>query len=272
MPPDPPNPPRSRSLWGWALGVVGLGAAIIGLGSLITGPGAFSRDVVNALARHDVPAIGEAITTRERGLLGLTEPQLEALIEQAVLPYVPKGQVTQYREESTRFLGLGLWGGRLRTSRSIVLSARIVGAQTSERIVLTMRERNGIRTISLIDGLMMPRFEAHFAPALPAKPAPPEADNTLARLAGWVAVRPTFTKVGVRRLPWRGVAEGVSPRLYQELLIADALRIGYTPAEIRNEILRLTGESLAVTGRERTWDQVLEGEPEAGDSDPAGRS
>jgi hypothetical protein len=272
MPPESPPAPRARSLWGWALGVVGIGAAVVGVGSLVTGPGAFSRDVVNALARHDVPAIGQAITTRERGLLGVTEPQLETLIRQAVLPYVPQGKVTQYREESTRLLGLGLWGGRLRTSRSIVLSARIVGPQTSERIVLTMRERNGVRTISLIDGLMMPRFEAHFAPALPAKPAPPEADNTLARLAGWVSVRPDFTQIGVRRLPWRGVAEGVSPRLYEELLIADALRIGYTPAEIRAEILRLTGESLTVTGRERSWDQVLEGEQKAGDSDPAGRS
>lgn len=272
MPPESPPAPRSRSLWGWALGVAGIGTAVFGVGALVTGPRAFSRGVIDALARHDVPAIGEAITARERGLLGVTEPQLETLIEQAVLPYVPQGKVTQYREESTRFLGLGLWGGRIRTSRSLVLSARIVGPQTSERIILTMRERNGVRTISLIDGLMMPRFEAHFAPALPAKPAPPEADNTLARLAGWVAVRPSFAKIGVRRLPWRGVAEGVSPRLYQELLIADALRIGYTPAEIREEILRLTGESLAVTGRERTWDQVLEGEAEAGDSDPAGRS
>lgn len=269
---DSPTSPRSRPLWGWVLGVVTGSAAILGIGALIAQPGAFSRDVVNALAQHDIPTISQAITPRERGLLGITEPQLKTLIQEAVLPYTPRGKVTQYREEATSFLGLGLWGGRLRTSRSIVLSARIVGPQASERVVLTMRERNGVRTISLIDGLMMPRFEAHFDPALPAKPAPPEADNTLARLAGWVQVRPRFADLGVRRLPWRRVADGVSPRLYQELLIADALRIGYTPTEIRNEILRLTGESLPVTGRERTWDQVLEGAPEARNSDPGGRS
>ena len=272
MPPDTPPAPRSRSLWVWALGVVGIGTALVGVGSLVTGPGAFSRDVVNALARHDVVAIRRAVTTREQALLGLNDAQLETLIRQAVLPYVPRGEVTQYREEATRMLGFGLWGGRLRTSRSIVLSARIAGPRSSERIVLTLRERNGVRTIGLIDGLLMPRFESHFAPALPAKPAPPEADNTLARLAGWLEVAPTFSQLGVRRLPWRGVADGVSPRLYQELLIADALRIGYTPAEIRAEILRLTGQAVAITGQERTWDQVLEGSSPTGNSVPPGRS